>query len=251
MLLLASFFAVPTTSSFVVLAFPPKLIEVLEIAIFSSLAISVAVVAGKFRGEGYIGKAWLVFFAGVISMFSSDLLASGILGHSASIAAYYLFVTGCALYASFFMFYIRILQRAVTKRLVGLSVLVSLAIVLGLHVFGLADMHWTGALNNSIILSAASSVILIPAIVCVTLFFRGRLNRTLKLFLAGAVFLSMGSSAMLAEDSQNYAVESMEWLTYLGHIFFILGVLDQLSVFDLRRNPLFTSSGGKNDHLGS
>lgn len=239
-------FLVPILGILIISNMPSYAIGLLEMIISTSLAIAAVSLAVKFRGEGNIGKAWLLFSLATVLWLFSDVLGSyGTVDQKLRIVMASLVMTGNLFCTLFFMFYIKTLSGAVSKKMIIMAALTSIVLVVGLtQVY--SSEYDSGAFST--VNKMSNVVLMTPALVCVMLFFRGRLNHTLQLFLIGTVFLSLGNITLTGEDHHdNYVLESQEWMMYSGYVFFILGILDHIKIFRTRRSKSYASVDAGSD----
>ena len=240
---------IPILSILIISGVPPNVIGMLEMVISVSLAIAALSLAIKFRGEGKIGKAWVLFSLATLLWLFSDVLGSyGTVDQKLRIVLASLVMTGNLFCTLFFLFYIKTLRRAISKKMIIVAALSSIALVVGLA--QIYSQAYKSQDTFSVVGSISNVALLTPALICVMLFFKGRLNHTLQLFLIGTVFLSLGNIALTEEDHHdNYAVESLEWMVYSGYVFFILGILDHIKIFRVRQGKSYVAVDAGGDDV--
>lgn len=246
--LIASFFAITVPNFFSVNA-----AENVSIAMFFTIPIifaSIAIInAKKNRITGTHGKAWFFFACLAVSQFVADqtwFVYDKILEidpfPSMSDVFYISFFP---LFIIFSIYYIAPVKNAISKKqmlgTVSLSLLV-LTIVFYLT-YSLDFSYFTEKpLESSVALTytIGDSLMLIPTILAITLFLRGKVNLSWVLIFFGILTMIVTDSLFLVEEiALNYGYGHPLDIGYLYmYIFFIFGIYNNMQVFSKRKNYL-------------
>ena len=202
------------------------------------------IVAKKHGKTGNHGKAWIAFavFAACWFIAEQVWLVEELFYHQKPFPseADFFYIAGYPAYFIFAMLYLKPFRSLITKKLIIAASLVAIALLV-------PDMYWT--LENSsdedqfsIILGAfypiCDSIVLIPAVIGMRLFFGGQVNFLWSLMLIGMlaeVIADTGFQYFSLDDSY-YTGHPVDILFLWSYILFAFGIYDHIKVFNSKMN---------------
>lgn len=202
------------------------------------------IVAKKHGKTGNHGKAWIAFavFAACWFIAEQVWLVEELFYHQKPFPseADFFYIIGYPAYFIFAILYLKPFKSLITKKMTIAASLVSIAVLV-------PSMYWT--LENSsdedqfsIILGAvypvADSIVLIPAVIGMRLFFGGQVNFLWSLMLVGIlveVVADTGFQYFSLDDSM-YTGHPADILFLWSYILFSFGIYDNIKVFNSKMN---------------
>ena len=202
------------------------------------------IVAKKHGKTGNHGKAWIAFavFAACWFIAEQIWLVEELFYHQKPFPseADFFYIIGYPAYFIFAILYLKPFKSLITKKMTIAASLVSIAVLV-------PSMYWT--LENSsdedqfsIILGAvypvADSIVLIPAVIGMRLFFGGQVNFLWSLMLVGIlveVVADTGFQYFSLDDSM-YTGHPVDILFLWSYILFAFGIYDHIKVFNSKMN---------------
>lgn len=189
--------------------------------------------------RGIHGKAWLMFLLAITSWFTAEMTwiyQELILNEDPfPSSADYFYLAGYPLYFAFAVLYLKPVISRLSKKILALTITLSLLFLLPILYFTItveydaepAELFW--GLSYSI----ADSVVLVPALVAVYLFFRGKVNLMWSMSLLGIFSLVIGDTGFLflSLDESYYTGHPIEIAFYWMYILFAIGVYEHLKLF--------------------
>ena len=202
------------------------------------------IMAKKHGVTGNHGKAWIAFAVFSACWFIADQvwLVEELFYHQKPFpsAADFFYIVGYPFYFIFAILYLKPFRKLITKKMIILSSLVSIAILA-------PSMYWTLEGNSdedqfSIILGAiypvADSIVLVPALIGVRLFFGGKVNFLWSLMLVGIlveVAADTGFQYFSLDDSM-YTGHPVDILFLWSYMLLSFGIYDNIKVFKSKMN---------------
>ena len=209
-----------------------------------AMVILSIMMAKKHGVTGNHGKAWIVFalFSACWFIAEQVWLVEELFYHQKPFpsAADFFYIVGYPIYFIFTILYLKPFRKLITKKMIILSSLVSIAILV-------PSMYWTLETSSdedqfSIILGAiypiADSIVLVPALIGVQLFFGGKVNFLWSLMLVGIlveVTADTGFQYFSLDDSM-YTGHPVDILFLWSYILFSFGIYDNIKVFKSKMN---------------
>ena len=200
---------------------------------FSFLMVS------KYGTKGNHGKAWILFMLFSAYWFcgeSVDMFYNIVLDANAwEYADDFFFITGYQLFFAFLIFYLRPFVTQVSKKmLMGISTIAIFLLIPSLMVIIDSKPDLTN--ENFLVLLAypvLDSVILIPALIGVVLFFKGGVNFMISLLCLGIITQIIGDNSILFLSIQNnyYPGHLVEILFLWTYTLFAFGISNQIGLF--------------------
>lgn len=203
------------------------------VTIFSFFMVS------KYGTVGNHGKAWILFMLFSAYWFcaeSVDVFYSVVLGVDAwEYADDFFFITGYQLFFAFLVFYLKPFSKQISKKmLIGVSI-VSISLLIP-SLMMIADSK-SDLINENFLLLLAypilDSLILIPALIGVVLFFKGGVNFMISLLCLGIITQIIGDNSILFLSLQQvyYPGHLAEVLLLWTYALFAFGISNQLGLF--------------------
>ena len=207
------------------------------------LVLSV-ILAKKHGKTGDHGKAWIAFavFAACWFIAEQVWLVEELFYHQKPFPseADFFYIVGYPAYFIFAVLYLKPFKSLITKKMIIVSSLVSLSVLI-------PSMYWTLENNSdedqfSVILGAiypiADSMVLIPALIGVRLFFGGSVNFLWSLMLVGILVEVIADTGFqyFSLDNSMYTGHPVDILFLWSYILFSFGIYDNIKVFNSKMN---------------
>jgi len=219
---------------------------------FSLLMVS------KYGLKGNHGKAWILFLLFSSYWFcaeSVDVIYDGVLGVEPwEYADDFFYIVGYQLFFASLVFYLKPFAKQISKKLlIGISIIsISLLIPSLLMIIdsdaGLPDENMFVLLSYPVL----DSIILIPALIGVILFFRGGVNFMISLLCLGIISQIIGDNSVLFLSLQNsyYEGHLADVLFLWTYTLFAYGISNQVSLFKEKNHGSSCPACGKkcSDH---
>lgn len=210
--------------------------------ILSSVVMFLSVVmVSKYGLKGNHGKAWILFMLFSAYWFcaeSVDVLYQTILGTEAwEYADDFFYITGYQLFFASLLFYLRPFSKQISRKIVITTSVASMSLLLPSMIVVFQNME---SLNGDFLIlltyTVLDSIILIPALLGVFLFFRGGVNFMVSLLCMGIISQIIADNSILLLSLQNvyypgHLVDSLFLWTYT---MFSFGLFNQIRLFDER-----------------
>jgi len=202
------------------------------------VVLSTALVA-RFRQTGNHGKAWLSFLGASISWFIANTLWTAYelvynVNPFPSLADVF-FIAGYPLIFFFLMYYLKPVRKASSRNIIIGSILVSVAIMIPSIYMAYSFDPKVSLLENILATSypVADSIILIPALIGVVLFFKGEVNFTWSLICLGILLQSAGDTGFQFATYTNtyYTGHPSDIIFLWSYILFSFGAYNHLQIF--------------------
>lgn len=202
----------------------------------------------RFGLTGNHGLAWFSFAAFAVSWFIAELLWI----HQELVLkedpfpspADIFYIVGYPFLLMFFVAYLQPVKAAITKKILGLSSIVSIGILVPSLYLVLGNGVHSDSLNAILgaIYPVFDSMVLIPAIIGVVLFFKGQVNFMWTLMCLGTICLFAADTAFLFGQNEDsyYTGNPAEILFYWNYVLLTFGVHNHLMLFkkEKKSNPL-------------
>lgn len=209
------------------------------IPLAGSLLILSLLILARFGTSGHHGIAWFSFAGYATSMFIAEMLwiiqELYLQIDPFPSAADIFYLVGYPFLLMFYVAYFQPVKNAMTKKMIAASVAFSLGILVPSLYIALEPA--SDPQMFEVILGAIypifDAMILIPALIGVSLFFKGRVNLMWTLFCLGTILVFVGDSAFLFGQNENsyYTGNPMEIMYYWNYILLSFGVYSHLMLF--------------------
>lgn len=193
----------------------------------------------RFKQHGKHGIAWLCFLGASVAWFTAntiwavDELVFNI-NPFPSLADVF-FIAGYPLLLCFLIYYLQPVRRAATLKITTGTIVISVAIMIPSVYMSYSFDPKIGLLENLLATSypILDSVILVPALIGVVLFFRGEVNFTWSLICLAIVLQSAGDSLFQYATFTNtyYTGHPADIMFLWSYILFSFGVYDHIKIF--------------------
>ena len=205
-------------------------------------------VALRFGATGNHGLAWISFAGYAVSWFIAEMiwiieeLYLKIDPFPSSADIFYLI--GYPFLLMFFIAYLQPMRSAITKKMYISAVSISVIVLATSLYFALA-LGKSGTLFEcilTIIYPVFDSIVIIPALLGVSLFFKGKVNLVWTLVCLGTISLFVADTAFLIGNISDtyYTGNPMEILFYWNYILLSFGVYYNLKLFQSKKQDKIT-----------
>lgn len=219
-------------------------VNLVYVPVPGALVILSIIITTRFRKTGTHGKAWMLFAVFATSWFIAEQLwmiyeTVYALDPWPSIADYF-YVGGYPFLFAFSIFYLHPLRKAISKKLV-ISAL-SISILLLIPTFYIAYNTNTETNGYEIALAASypvlDAIILCPALIGVTLFFKGEVNFLWSLVCLATILNVIADTGflVLSIDESYYTGHVIDILYLWAYVLFSFGVYSHIKLFKNHKN---------------
>ena len=193
----------------------------------------------KYGIKGNHGKAWILFMLFSTYWFCAetvDVLYYFVLGVDAwEYADDFFFITGYQLFFASLVFYLKPFVKQISKKLVIGVTIISMSLLIPSLIM-IIDSESNLTNENYLVLLAypvLDSIILIPALIGVVLFFKGGVNFMISLLCLGIISQIIGDNSILFLSLQNiyYPGHLAEILFLWTYTMFVFGLSNQVGLF--------------------
>ena len=239
-ILLANFFAEKPRALITDLTFIP---------IPGALLVLSIIIALRFRASGKHGRAWIIFALFAIAWFTAEqiwMVYEQIYETDPfpSVADYF-YLSGYPLLFLFSIFYLSPVRKAISKKIVISSVLISVTFLVPTFIL----TYQTNSSEDPLEMTLAASypvldaIVLCPAMIGVSLFFKGEVNFLWSLICIAMVLNVIGDTGFLILNMDgSYYTGSLVDLLYLwAYILFAFGVYSHIKIFASRIDEPYES----------
>lgn len=196
-------------------------------------------IAYRFGLTGNHGLAWFSFAAFAISWFIAEMLWL----HQELVlkeepfpsAADIFYIVGYPFLLMFFVAYLQPVKAAITKKILGISCMISIGVLVPSLYLVLGNGVHTDSLSVILgtIYPVFDAMVIIPAIIGVVLFFKGQVNFMWTLVCLGTICLFAADTAFLFGQNEDsyYTGSPNEILFYWNYVLLAFGVHNHLVLF--------------------
>jgi len=209
------------------------------IPVTGAFVILSIIISSRFRKTGNHGKAWLLFLGTAISWFIAETtwtiyeLAYNLNPFPSYADAFY--ITGYPFLFLFSMYYLKPFKKLISKKIMLSASLIAVSVLI-------PSLYMTIDNNSdenkfAIALGAtypiADSIILIPALIGIFLFFRGEVNFLWTLLLIGILFEVIADTGFqyFTLNNSYYTGHPIDILFIWSYIIFSFGVYNHIQIF--------------------
>ena len=219
--------------------------DIIYIPITGMMVILSAILSLRFRQSGNHGKAWLFFLGTSVSWFIAETIWTIYelvynINPFPSLADLF-FIIGYPMIFCFLIYYLKPVRKAASRKILIGSVLASTAILIP-SIYMAYDFNPQVSLFENILATSypvADSIVLVPALVGVILFFKGEVNFTWSLICLGIILQSVGdTSFQFATFTNTYYTGHPSDMVFLwSYLLFSFGVYDHIKIFKKTKLP--------------
>jgi len=215
------------------------------IPIAGSFLILALLATFRFGLGGNHGLAWFSFAGFAVSWFIAEMLwihQDLILKEEPYPSpADIFYLVGYPFLLMFFISYLQPVRAGITKKVLAISSAISVGVLMPSLYFVLGDATDPGSLATILgtIYPIFDSIVIIPAIIGVVLFFKGQVNLMWTLICLGIILLFAADTAFLLGqiDDSYYTGNPFEVLFYLNYVLLSFGVYNHLTIFRKEKKP--------------
>ncbi|HXU95062.1 MAG TPA: hypothetical protein VFP45_01365 [Candidatus Nitrosotalea sp.] len=216
---------------------------VITTGIFVTLAFSLVL---RFKKTGSHGKSWLFFLGAAVSWCLAETswtVYELIYKQNPfpSIADGF-YIAGYPLMLGFLVYYLKPVKKAITKKMLIISILISLAISIPSISMAYSSESNVSVLEN--VLATAypvlDSIIFVPAILGISLFFRGEVNFPWSLICIGILCFAVGDIGFQFTTFTNtyYTGNPVDMILIWAYIFFSFGSYYHIRMYRKNESPV-------------
>ncbi len=216
--------------------------DLLFIPVPGAMLVLSIILALRFRVSGKHGKAWIIFTIFAISWFTAEQIWMVYeliyeIDPWPSIADFF-YLSGYPFLFAFSILYLLPVRKAISKKLVISSLLISLALLI--PTFTLA--YQTNSSENDFEVALAASypvldaIVLCPALIGVSLFFKGEVNFLWSLVCIAMILNVIADTGflILSMNDSYYTGHPIDLLYLWAYILFAFGVYSHIRIFHSR-----------------
>jgi hypothetical protein len=188
---------------------------------------------------GSHGKAWLMFTIFAVMWFVAEQvwLVNELVYKEKPFpsSADFFYLLGYPFYFIFSILYIHPFKNAISKKMIVITSIIAVVILIP-NLYMTFDNN-SGESEFAIILGAiypiADAIVLIPAMIGVTLFFRGKVNFLWSLLLIGMIFEVVADTGFqyITLDDSYYTGHPIDILFLWSYLLFSFGLYDHIKIF--------------------
>jgi hypothetical protein len=209
------------------------------VPIAGSFLILALLTASRFGLSGMHGLAWFSFAGFAVSWFMAEMLWAHqelvLQADTFPSIADVFYLIGYPFLLMFFVSYLQPVRAGITRKIFAMSCAISVGVLIPSLYFVLGNAENTSDLETILgaIYPVFDSIVIIPAIIGVVLFFKGQVNLMWTLVCLGILSLFAADTSFLLGqiDDSYYTGNPIEILFYLNYVLLSFGVHNHLSLF--------------------
>ena len=213
--------------------------DYMYVVITGIFVILAATITLRFRHTGSHGKAWIFFLGTAVAWFLAEttwtIYELVYEQNPFPSLADVFYVIGYPLFFGFLFYYLKPVRKAITKKMLITSIIISSAIAIPSIYMSLSFDPSTPILENTLstIYPIEDAIIFVPSLIGIALFFRGEVNFTWSLVCIGIFCFIMGDLGFeYAEFTDTYYTgHPVDIVLMWAYILFSFGILDHLRIF--------------------
>ena len=213
--------------------------DVMYIIVTATFVILSIILVLRFKKTGDHGKAWLFLLGTSVSWFIAETTWTvyELIYHKnpfPSIADVF-YIAGYPLMLGFLMYYLKPVRKAITKKMITGAILISAAMAIPSIYMAYSPEPDVTLFENVLATSypILDSIIFIPAMIGIALFFRGEVNFTWSLICMGILCFAIGDIGFQYATFTNtyYTGHPADIILMWSYILFSFGVYDHIRIF--------------------
>lgn len=185
------------------------------------------------------GKSWIFFLIFIVAWFIAEQVwtAVELFYHEKPFPSYadIFYVLGYPFYFAFLMFYLKPFKNLISKKLIFSTSLIAIAILIpNLYMtFQNSSDETQTAIVIGAIYPIADAIVLIPSMIGVVLFFRGKVNFLWSLLLIGFIIEVIADTTFqyLSLNNDMYTGDPNDILFFWTYVIFSFGLYDHIKIF--------------------
>lgn len=213
--------------------------DIMYIMVTATFVILTIILVSRFKKTGDHGKAWLFLLGTSVSWFLAETTWTVYeliydKNPFPSIADVF-YIAGYPLMLGFLMYYLRPVRKAITKKMMMSAILISVSMAIPSIYMAYSPEPDVTLFENVLATSypILDSIIFIPAIIGIALFFRGEVNFTWSLICIGILCFAIGDIGFQYATFTNtyYTGHPADIILMWSYILFSFGVYDHVRIF--------------------
>ena len=230
--------------------YPTDILFIIIPGIVVVLSIRLAIMHG---GTGAHGKAWMFFSAFIIFWFAAEQLFDYYVDYDLNDWKTYiadvLWISGYPLFFGFALFYLKIVKKAISRKIIITSCLISTSLLIPSLYFSLEDSSDLELIEVAIALAYPiwDTIILCPTVIGIIIFLKGKVNFLWTLILFAIVCNVAGDTfyTITLYDDSYYPGHPLDILFIWAYVFFAFGVYSHIRLFSSKDKK---QTIGNNEH---
>jgi hypothetical protein len=214
------------------------------VPIAGSFLVLSLLAAHRFGLGGNHGLAWFSFAGYAISWFIAEMLwiyeELVLKQEPFPSAADIFYLVGYPFLLMFFVAYLQPVRAGISKKTFAISCIVALGVLIPSLYFALADSDNTDTMSVTLgaVYPIFDSMVIIPAIIGIVLFFKGQVNLMWTLMCLGIICVFAADTAFLVGqiDDSYHTGNPIEILFYLNYVLLGFGVHSHMTLFKKDRS---------------
>jgi hypothetical protein len=209
------------------------------IPVSGALVILSIIISTRFRKTGNHGKAWLLFLGISISWFIAETiwaeyeLVYHLNPFPSSADAFY--ISGYPFLFLFSIYYLKPFKKLISRKMILLTSLIAVSVLIpSLYMTVDNNSHESKfAIALGSIYPIADSIILVPALIGIFLFFKGEVNFLWTLLLIGILFEVIADTGFqyFTLNNSYYTGHPVDILFIWSYIMFSFGIYNHIQIF--------------------
>ncbi len=209
-----------------------------------SLTALTIIMTIKFRAKSTYGIAWIMFLACAVSwmvaehVWSVEELVLHVKPFPSSADIFY--VLGYLFLILFVVYYMKVVKKTITKKMILVSVAISIALLLpSLCITLYENSDVTGiAFLLAFAYPVLDSIVLVPALIGIMMFFKGKVSRMWTFFSLAILSLAAGNTGFLLTEMNEsyYTGNPVDIFLMWSYVLFSFGVYSQYKIFSGKKN---------------
>ena len=213
--------------------------DLMYVNITGALVILTVILTMRFRLKGSHGKAWALFLAAMSSWFIAETLWTvyELIYHVNPFPSFadVFYLAGYPFMLLFLINYLKPIKKAITRKMLVTAISISVAMTIpGIYMAYSFDPK-VSLLENIVATTypIADAIIFVPAIIGISLFFRGEVNFTWSLICIGIVCSFLGDAGFqFAQFTDTYYTgHPVDIVLLWAYILYAFGVYDHIKIF--------------------
>ena len=219
--------------------------DLLYVPVPGALVVLSIIISTRFRVKGDHGKAWILFIGLAASWFIAEQIwiVYELIYHLdpfPSMADFF-YIAGYPFLFSFLLYYLKPLKTAISKKMLLYASLVSITLLIPSLYMAYDTDSKISIFERLLALSypIADSIVLVPALIGVILFFKGEVNFLWTLMCLAIILNVVADTGFLitSMDDSYYTGHPIDMLYLWAYILFSFGVYSHIQIFK-KHNPI-------------
>lgn len=217
--------------------------DLIDVPVVGTFVVLSLITIKRFGTRGDHGKAWLFFAGFAVCWFVAEQtwwiyeLVLEIDPYPSPSDLFW--IAGYPLYLGFLIFYLKPVRKAINKKMIISSAVISAALLIPsvyITLYGITEMNEAEVILG-LLYPILDSIVLVPALIGVSLFFGGRVNFMWTLACIGIILTVAADFAFLFTIIKEtyYSGHPLEILYIWSYVVFSFGIYDHLNLFKTKQ----------------